>query len=425
MRKYYSVPLLFFALAALLGLFLRWQFVDPTPGIHFTYFVHGHSHVMFLGWVFNVLYLSSIEEYIDISRRRRYLMLFAALQVLVFAMMISFPIQGYGAFSIAFSTAHTLAVMIFIPFFFRHATGPSLASKWFLNAAWIFFFISTLGPFGLAYLMASGAGNSVWNNFSIYYYLHFQYNGFFLFGILGLFFRFLERQNIPADQARLKTIGWWMALACIPAYFLSVLFAKPAPIVYWLAATGAMAQVIALIMLLKESGRIAHYMKPHIKQMLLPIGYLITGALVLKTLLQLASAHPLVAELAFSMRPVVIAYLHLVLVGVISVFLFAWYVQRDFMDGRLATVAITALVVGFLGSEIALVVTPWWDLTPWAHVSSAILIFALSVFMAIAGVLFLVAFVKQHKADSSKRAVGRSLGGVATSSFPDKNQFSI
>ncbi|HEU5145947.1 MAG TPA: hypothetical protein VFT90_04495 [Chryseosolibacter sp.] len=395
MRKYYSVPLLFFSVAALLGLFLRWQFVEPTPGIRFTYFVHGHSHVMFLGWVFNVLYLFSIEDHIDVNRRRRYLQLFVFLQVLVFAMMISFPIQGYGAFSIAFSTAHTLAVMVFIPVFFRHASGSSLASIWFLKAAWIFFFISTLGPFALGYLMASGMGNRVWNNFSIYYYLHFQYNGFFLFGILSLFFRFLEQRKMRINHVRLKKLGWLMAVACVPAYFLSVLFAKPAEFFYWLAATGALAQLIAFILLIIELIGIAVDLKHSIKPILLRVGYLILAAVVLKTLLQLASAHPYVAELAFSMRPVVIAYLHLVLVGIISLFLFAWYMQRGFMNGRIATAAMVSLLIGYFGSEIALVLMPWWSSTPLSDIPPQTLIFALTILMALAGILFLIAFVQK------------------------------
>lgn len=414
MRKYYSIPLLFFLLAALMGLFLRWQFVEPTPGIHFTYFVHGHSHVMFLGWVFNVLYLFSVEDHIDLRRQKGYIRLFVFLQLLVLAMMVSFPIQGYGAFSIIFSTAHTLAVMIFIPMFLRHSPGPSTASRWFLKAAWIFFFISTLGPFALGYLMASGTGNTVWNNFSIYYYLHFQYNGFFLFGILSLLFRFLEQQNIAFSQARMKAFGKWMAAACIPAYFLSVLFAKPDEVFYWLGAAGATIQLLAVILFAGEMLRIAHQLKASINPMLVGTGYFIMIAFVLKLLLQMASAHPVVAEFAFSLRPVVIAYLHLVLVGIISLFILGWYIQRGFMRERMARAGLFALITGFLGSEIVLVLVPWWSSIPLAFLSSSIWIFAFSILMVVAAVLFFIAFMRnqrEHLArNRSRELAGQSPG---------------
>jgi len=412
MRKFYSIPLVFFLLAALLGLFLRWQFISPTPGVRFTYFVHGHSHVMFLGWVFNVLFLASVEQHIDSLRHRRYLNFFLFLQTLVFAMMISFPIQGYGAFSIAFSTAHTVAVMIFIPVFFRHTRGTVTVALWFCRMSWIFFFLSTLGPFALGYLMASGVGTPTWNNISIYYYLHFQYNGFFLFGIFSLFFRFLQNEGIAIDHQRMKTFGRWMAIACVPAYFLSVLFARPSPIFYWLGGAGAMIQLIALIIFAHHIFQVRHQLRPRVRPLLIPVGYLIPGALFIKALLQLASALPAVAELAFSMRPIVISYLHLVLVGIISLFLLAWYIQRDLMSKVPARMAIIALMIGFVGSETILVLLPWWDLTPFDEMTSVTLIFAFSVFMVIATLLFLIAFVQNRGAASEDQLTSESAGAV-------------
>lgn len=398
MRKYYSIPLVFFLLAALLGLFLRWQFISPTPGIRFAYFVHGHSHVMFLGWVFNVLYLALVEHHIDSSRHRRYLNFFLLLQILVFAMMISFPVQGYGAFSIAFSTAHTVAVMIFIPVFFRHTSGTVTAALWFARMSWIFFFVSTLGPFALGYLMASGMGTPTWNNISIYYYLHFQYNGFFLFGIFSLFFSFLQNEGIAIDHPRMKTFGKWMAIACVPTYFLSVLFARPFGIFYWLGGAGAVIQLIALVMFVHHVFQIKDQLRSRVKPLLVPVGYVILATLFTKALLQLASAHPFVAELAYSMRPVVIAYLHLVLVGIISLFLVAWYIQRNLMDKVAARTALIALMIGFTGSEAVLVLLPWWGITPFDDMTSVTLIFVFSVFMVIAALLFTVAFVQNQGA---------------------------
>ena len=397
MRKYYSIPLVFFLLAALLGLFLRWQFINPTPGVNFSYFVHGHSHAMFLGWVFNVIYLASIEQQIHSSLHQRYLKLFIFLQALVFAMTISFPIQGYGAFSIAFSTAHTLTVMIFIPLFFRRSRARLTASYWFLRAAWIFFFLSTLGPFALGYLMASGSGNPTWNNISIYYYLHFQYNGFFLFGVFSLFFRFLEDKGISFNQEQVKSFGRWMAFACIPTYFLSVLFAEPPAVFYWVGGAGAIIQLIALSLVLGDLREVRDQLKSIVLPQLLPIGYFILAALIAKALLQLASAHPYVAGLAFSLRPVVIAYLHLVLVGIISLFLLAWYIQMNLMNIRLAQAAMSTLVFGFIGSETVLVLLPWWDLTPFAKMSSITLIFIFSVFMLLAAILFVAAYFRRRE----------------------------
>lgn len=401
MRRYYSIPLLFFFLAAMLGLFLRWQFVMPTPGIRYTYFLHSHSHVMFLGWVFNVLYLSFVEKNLPEEGRGGYLKLFVILQILVVAMMISFPIQGYGLFSIIFSTLHTLAALIFIPIFFRRTKGDLRSSVWFARIAWIFFFISTAGPFSLGYLMANGMGQTVWYNYSIYFYLHFQYNGFFLFGGFSLFFQLLESKRIPFSYTRAKQIGTWMAAACVPAYALSILFSKPGTFFNILGAAGGVLQIIALIIFLKEINRIKKYLYLNFNSAVMKLFQLILLALILKLLLQLASAHPVIAEMAYDMKPVVIAYLHLVLVGIITFFLLAWYIEMELVGKAPGKLSVVILLAGFIGSEVCLVLSPWWSSTIGSGVSPAAAIFALSILMVAASLLFYLAFL-QKMADKNQ-----------------------
>lgn len=51
-------------------------------------------------------------------------------------------------------------------------------------------------------------------------------------------------------------------------------------------------------------------------------------ALSLKFLLQLGSTYPPLSTLAFGFRPIVIAYLHLVLLGVITIFIIGYIVAN-------------------------------------------------------------------------------------------------
>ena len=395
MRRYYSIPLLFFFLAAVLGLFLRWQFVMPTPGIRYTYFLHNHSHVMFLGWVFNVLYLSFVENNLPEKGRGGYLKLFVVLQVLVVAMMISFPIQGYGLFSIIFSTLHMLAALVFIPIFFGRTKGDPRISVWFARIAWIFFFISTAGPFSLGYLMANGTGQTVWHNYSIYFYLHFQYNGFFLFGVLSLFFQLLESKHIPFSYRRAKKIGTWMAAACVPAYSLSILFSKPGLFFNVLGAVGAVLQIVALIIFLKEIGRIKAHLYLNFNGVVMKLFQFVLLALILKSLLQLASAHPVIAEMAYTLRPLTIAYLHLVLVGIITFFLLGWYIETERVRETPRKWSVVILLAGFIGSEVCLVLVPWWSHTIGNGISSSVAIFAFSILMVAGSLLFYLGSLKK------------------------------
>lgn len=394
MRNYYSIPLLFFCLAAGIGLFLRWQFIDPTPGTRYPWFVHSHSHVMFLGWILNVLFLSFTEYHLSEKDRPQFLKYFLLLQVPVFAMMISFPLQGYGMFSIIFSTVHTLATAVAVAIFFRKTAGRSETSLWFAKAAWIFFLVSTAGPFSLGYLMANGMGTTVWYNLSIYYYLHFQYNGLFLFGVLGLFYQLLERHQISFDDARARRFGFWTAVACIPAYVLSALFAQPGIAFNLIGAAAALLQFYALYLFAIELRILRHPIRMKFRPAVYSLCKVVLLFWVVKLILQFVSAHPYIAELAYALRPVVIGYLHLVLLGVITAFLLAWYMERGFVRKRYAKFALWILTAGFLGTEICLVCMPWWTQLTGGVISSAIAIFSFSFLLFFGGLIFFLAFIK-------------------------------
>ncbi|MGC1244136.1 MAG: hypothetical protein WA874_21275 [Chryseosolibacter sp.] len=401
MRKYYSVPLLFFVLAAAIGLFLRWQFISPTPGIRYTFFLHAHSHVMFLGWIFNVLFLAYVDHHLAGKKPKLFRNFFILLQVLVVAMMISFPIQGYGLYSIIFSTVHTLAVIVFIILFFRLTRGPQSTSLWFARISLLFFFVSTAGPFSLGYLMANGLGNSVWYNFSIYYYLHFQYNGFFLFGIFSLYFQLLERRQLPFDPAAALSFGKWMAAACVPAYVLSILYAAPGLFFNVTGAIAAVIQLAALGRLISEVWRTRKILRADFHPLACGLFGIVLASLILKSLLQTASAHPQLATMAYALRPVVIAYLHLVLLGVITLFLLAWYVEMKFVKLQPARTAIIIILAGFIGSEICLVLMPWWSTVAGTSVSPSLAVFSVSVLLLLGSCLFYRAYVL-NKADKNQ-----------------------
>jgi hypothetical protein len=172
-----------------------------------------------------------------------------------------------------------------------------------------------------------------------------------------------------------------MALACVPAYALSVHFAKPGITFNIIGALAATAQIIALVRFTPELIRLApslsKYFHPFSQRLLI----LITAALILKLILQAASAHPAIAQLAYELRPLVIAYLHLVLVGIITFTLIAWYVEMRLLKGPITRISIALLVTGFIGSELCLVISPWWSRLAGTGLSAPMSIFAFSVLM--------------------------------------------
>lgn len=391
MSKFNSVPLLFLFIGSLLGVFLRWQFLSPTPGVNYTFFLHAHSHIMFLGWIFNALYIGFTINHISENEQRFFKILFIVLQILVIGMLISFPVEGYGFYSILFSTLHTLGAIIFIVKFYTKSKPETSASIRYARIALLFFLISTLGPFSLGYLMANGMGQSQWYYFSLYFYLHFQYNGFFLFGVFSLLFNVLEEKKIEFSIAKSMSFGKTLAFTCVPAYLLSILWAKPGYTFNILGGLTALVQLYALGMLISFVSKHASDFKRTLNKSSIHFLLIVLAVFTAKLLLQLISAFPAIAQMAYELRPVVIAYLHMVLLGIICISLFVWYVESNRIDVESGKRIIILFLISFTGMEVCLILSPWWNVVPLANnFSSSECIFFFSVMLSISCLLLFI-----------------------------------
>ena len=310
---------------------------------------------MFLGWVFNVLILAFTTEFAEVKRFKT---LFWFLQFCVLGMLISFPLQGYGLFSITFSTLHTFTALAFIVQFFRATKIRATSALTLAKAALLYFALSSIGPFILAYLKANALDHlNVYRN-SIYFYLHFQYNGFFLFGVLSLFLKLAEESMSKKEGQKVTRAAYILIACCVPAYFLSILWSRPAMVFNIIAFAAAFAQLVALVIFTKPINKFLTTAQVNRHEKLLFV--LSFSSLVLKSILQLMSAHPSLALFANEFRSIVIAYLHLVLLGGITFFLFSWLGRKRVIDLG-STWKIGFILAGFIASEIMLVIAPWND----------------------------------------------------------------
>ena len=104
MQQLLKLPLIFFFIASVVGVLLRWHQVYPVEGFVYPYWLHAHSHLMFLGWVFNALLVNAVVQFLPDVPVKRYTNIIWLLNALVLGMLISFPLQGYGVYSIIIST---------------------------------------------------------------------------------------------------------------------------------------------------------------------------------------------------------------------------------------------------------------------------------------------------------------------------------
>ncbi|HLT80213.1 MAG TPA: hypothetical protein VKZ86_04240 [Cyclobacteriaceae bacterium] len=391
----YRIPLMFFALAACFGLLLRWHVVHPLDWVHYPYMLHAHSHLMFLGWVTNALVIFGIEAYVADTKARWYRRVFYWLQALLVGMAVSFPLQGYGVASIVLSTLHTgLIVVLSIRFFRDTKSSASTASLWYMRIALVYFLVSAVGPIAIGGTSATGLGQTKWYYLSVYYYLHFQYNGFFTFGGIAVLLHLLEKRGILFNIVEARRAGRYLAIACVPAYLLSTLWTDPGIVFNAIGFFAAVLQIISLWLLVKclrPATREIASKADRLTIYLLVIGLISYG---IKLFAQWLSAFPSVAHLAFANRPYVMAYLHLVLIGTITLPLLVWYHER-LLFGRLGRTAVAVFVVGFLSTEVILMLMPSAPyLGPGLGGTMGMAILVASVIL-VAGVILLLASTRK------------------------------
>ena len=345
---------------AALGLILRYKIAYSLPFLDQKYILHSHSHFAFSGWITQTLmilmifYLSKTLGK-EISNRYRWL-LYANL-ISSYGMMISFIIQGYGLYSISFSTLNIFAFYAFAVYFWldlNRIKEKSTSILWF-KAALIFGVISSIGAFNLAYMMANKMSNQNVYLTSIYFFLHFQYNGWFLFAGMGLLNDKLE--IITGERKKLYRAFQLFCFACIPAYFLSILWMEFISTIYILLVAAVIAQLAAWIIILKvyyKSRSLIRQKITHYGKILLILSAL---AFTIKLILQSGSIHPELSHISYGFRPIIIGYLHLVLLGVTSIFILGYIVSFELIiiNKQLIT-GIFIFVFGVVINELLLLV---------------------------------------------------------------------
>lgn len=376
-RSWARTSLLYLVLISFLGLLLRFVFISPVPGVNYKYFLHAHSHAAFLGWIFNALFAAIVSDFIPSthSGRRKYRILFILLQVSVIGMLVTFPIKGYYRDSIIFSTLHVLLSYLFACYIFKDGRqSPTRNSVSFLaiRISLVFMVISSLGPFALGFLMAKGLGSTPWYNLSIYYYLHFQYNGWFVFALLGLFFKLLENLGIAFQKKKATLFLGLLAFATVPAYALSALWVPPPSEVFAVGLTAGIMQLAAVGLFVYLGAPALQKLKGRVPELTRNLFMVSLFFFIVKMILQFISAFETTSQLAYQTRNFVIAYLHMIFLGFCTLFLIGWFVYKRWIaiDSGLAKTGLGLFIFSFLLSESIMVLQPSLIILKIAHLSN-------------------------------------------------------
>lgn len=388
-EKWIKIALVNFCIVALLGVTLRYKILFSLPFLNQKNLIHAHSHFAFAGWITQALMILLVyylykQKQENLFKRYGWV-LFSNLTT-AFGMLIVFSIQGYAFYSILFSVLSILVSYIFAAMFWGDLNKLNLSRNshlWF-KASLLFSVISSFGPYCLAFIMANHISNSKLYLASVYFFLHFQYNGWFLFACMGLLISKLF--EFTQNEKRFKYIFWIFALSCVPSYFLSALWLPIHSIVYIIVVVCAVMQFIAWLSFLKIILRYSPELKNEIFKQGKWLMILAAISMTIKLILQLGSTYPALSRLAFGFRPIVIGYLHLVFLALVSIFIIGNIISEKLLIiNRTVITGVAIFVSGVFINEVLLMFQGFFALAAKSlpYINLLLLIAAVIIFTGI------------------------------------------
>jgi hypothetical protein len=359
-KQWIQVALINFCVVACAGLTMRYKIQFSLPFVNQQNLMHGHSNFAFVGWVALALMTLMVRYLVRNNIQtnyRKYNLILGIDVVVCYAMFISFIVQGYAFWSITFACITILISYFFIVFYWRDLNKVRDAgfSRNWLKAALLLWAFSSLGAIFLAYLMANSITLQELYFGALYFFMHFQYNGWFLFVCFGVFFSYMHRLGLFRFALLSKRLFIIMMITVIPTYFLSVLWLKLPPALEWIANVSAFVQLLVLVYFFRIISVFKNSKGITFNTVTRWIWMLSSIAFILKIILQVLSTLPFLSHFAFGYRPVVIGYLHLSFVGIISLFILGYineFIHR--FRGHVSGTGFIIFVTGFIVQEVIL-----------------------------------------------------------------------
>ncbi|WP_163377768.1 hypothetical protein [Cyclobacterium sp. SYSU L10401] len=308
-------------------------------------------------------------------------------------MMLSFPLQGYAAVSISFSSLHILASYVFCYRIWKDQQITHPAVKKLFYAALVFLVLSTFGVWLLGPLAVSGGRNTALYQVAIQFYLHFQFHGWFTFAILALLLDSLLRQQWEINYQVFSWFFYLFITSTVLTFGLVLFWAYGEHAYWWINNLGILLQLmgIGIFLTLSREGIRLHF-KQYRFSLNLAFGFGFLSWLA-KIGIQSLVLFPEAAAAATTLRPLMMGFVHLTVLGFVSAFLIFFASQMGFFKAgsNQFIMALILFLTGFVFTEILLFsqgLSYWmhWGQLPFYHE----LLFAFSAFLPLSILLFIL-----------------------------------
>ena len=326
-RSWFLAAVAFFVLASLLGALMRFSWIVEVPFLDYRQLLQAHSHLAMLGWGFFLLSGSLLFGLADHAGKQAfYLRIWQLNLIACGGMGIFYFLQGKSLGSQVFLGLHMLAACAFA-WRFRHdlhglSKGmPARLVRWSL--VWmVVAFLGILGEWVTA---------ALWGELhplyfaSIQFFLHFQFNGWFVYGVIALLFHYLAGKGSGVEVP--TWVFWLLQLSLLLTYAQSITWSTPESVLFYLNSAGVITQGIAYAFLLIPVFRVFRriHSERDIAHWLFRLGLI---CLMFKAAIQTAAAIPYLAEVSYTIRNLVIGFIHLTMLGAVSLCLLAYLVEK-------------------------------------------------------------------------------------------------
>lgn len=342
-----GLSLLNLSLVALFGLLMRSKMIFSIPFLNYRNLLSAHSHFAFGGWVGLALITLLVYDVLpkEAGQKKVYQSILWGVQISSLGMGLCFPFWGYNFASVSFSTLYILVSYYFAWVFFADVKKAGLQPvvRWLSLGAVGSLVLSSIGPFGLSYILLTKSGNSLLYRDSIYTFLHLQYNGFFTLGVFAVFFSNWVRRGLPLPAAA-KRFAQFLLLSVLPSLFVALLWHNLV-IFYVLAALGCLFIVISVgyfIPVFLQSMRNRFFQQP-LARVIWMASFI---SFALKMVLITGTLYPPLRNAVYGARPVIIGFLHLVFLAFVSFFMLSTCIEEGHFNRKKKTIGYPVLIFG-------------------------------------------------------------------------------
>ena len=354
-RKDIQWAFLYFIITILLGLSLRVSYIADVF-FNIRHVTHSHSHIGLLGWIYTILSSLICQYFLRETDRKPYFILFLCTQFCILGMLFSFPFGGYFLYSIIFSSLFIICTYWFSIFFLKRSKKYNFIrfsisksvdtehdkplSLKFVHWGIYFLILSSIGIWLLPVAIVKAVKGSDWYNSALYFFLHFQYNGWFLAVLFGLLVGEIEHKSL-LNSKRLKGALYNFVIGTIGSVTLSWVGFFNEPILYIIGNISGFLLLASIFELYRA------YMQLEKPAFLMQMFLLLC---MLKTIFMFLGSFPWIAEVVLPNREFVISYLHFTFLGVIG-FGVLHFLEKN-LHIHFPYWSLSLYTTAFVGSEI-------------------------------------------------------------------------